>query len=263
MPEYYFYIVVFGFAASIGSFLNVCIYRLPEGLSIVSPPSSCPSCDTRIRGYDNIPILSYLILRGKCRECGERISIKYPAIELLTAVLGMALYFSFGLTVDFFVYSLFTASLVVITFIDLKYQIIPDKISLPGIIIGFAASFILATGPGWSNSLIGIVAGGGSLLAVAVGYSWLTGKDGMGGGDIKLLAMMGAFLGWQAVIFIIMAASLSGSVIGGIALAITGKDEEGVKARIPFGPFLAIGALLYLFVGDLVIDFYLSMVWAG
>lgn len=262
MPEYFFYIVVFTFAASIGSFLNVCIYRLPEGLSIVSPPSSCPSCETRIRGYDNIPILSYLILGGKCRGCGERISVKYPAVELLTALLGMALYARFGLTADFFVYSLFTSSLVVITFIDLKHQIIPDKISLPGIIIGFAASFILATGPGWLNSLIGIGVGGGSLLAVALGYSWLTGKEGMGGGDIKLLAMMGAFLGWQAVIFIIMAASLSGSVIGVIAVSLSGRGG-GAKAKIPFGPFLALGALLYLFAGEILIGLYLSMVWAG
>jgi leader peptidase (prepilin peptidase)/N-methyltransferase len=239
----------------VGSFLNVCICRLPRDESVVSPPSHCPQCDYLIRWYDNIPLLSYLLLRGRCRGCGARISIQYPLVELLNGLLTLALFLRFGPTLAFLVLFLFCSALVVITFIDLEHQIIPDEISLPGIVIGFICSFFLP-GHSWLNSLLGILLGGGSLLLVAYAYQWLTGNDGMGGGDIKLLAMMGAFLGWKSILFIVFASSLVGSVIGITMMLVQKKDS---KLAIPFGPYLAFGAVLYIFYGRQIIHWYLNM----
>lgn len=255
LPELLVQIFIFLFAASIGSFLNVCIYRIPLGESIVHPPSACPACAAKIRGFDNIPILSYLILGGKCRACKEAISKRYILIEALSGVLALLLYKRFGLTVDFFVISLFSAALVVITFIDLDHQIIPDRISIPGIPIGFAASLFLISTTTWVDSLIGIAAGGGSLLIIALTYHVITRKEGMGGGDIKLLAMIGAFVGWQGVIFVVFFSSLAGSVIGILYILLSGR---GSKSLIPFGPFLAFSAYLYFMVGEELIDLYLA-----
>ena len=239
----------------VGSFLNVCICRMPMGESVVSPPSHCPQCDYRIRWYDNIPLVSYLLLRGKCRGCGMHISLQYPLVELLNGLLTLALFLRFGPTLAFLVLFLFCSALVVITFIDIEHQIIPDEISLPGIVIGFICSFFLQ-GYSWLNSLLGILLGGGSLLLVAYGYQWLTGKEGMGGGDIKLLAMMGAFLGWKSILFIIFASSLIGSVIGITMMLVQKKDS---KLAIPFGPYLAFAAVLYIFYGRQIIHWYLTM----
>jgi len=239
----------------VGSFLNVCICRLPKGESVVSPPSHCPRCDYRIRWYDNIPLFSYLLLRGRCRGCGVHISLQYPLVELLNGLLTLALFLRFGPTLAFLVLFLFCSALVVITFIDLEHQIIPDEISLPGIVIGFIFSFFLQ-GHSWLNSLLGILLGGGILLLVAYGYQWLTGKEGMGGGDIKLLAMMGAFLGWKSILFIVFASSLVGSVVGITMMLVQKKDS---KLAIPFGPYLAFGAVLYIFFGRQIIHWYLSM----
>lgn len=254
-PYIVFSIFAFLFGATVGSFLNVCIYRLPKSESVVFPASHCPRCDSSIRWYDNLPILSYLILKGKCRRCGEPISVQYPLVEFLNAVLTLFIFLKYGPTLSFLVLFLFCSALVVITFIDLEHQIIPDSITLPGILIGFAVSFFIPS-PGWRNSLIGIVAGGGSLLLVAYGYHLVTKKDGMGGGDIKLLAMMGAFFGWIAVPFIIFVASLAGSVIG-VTLMVARKENS--KLAIPFGPFLAAAAVLYIFYGKALIFWYLSV----
>lgn len=250
-----FYIFAFVFGAVVGSFLNVCIYRLPEDRSIVSPPSSCPGCGNRIRWYDNIPIVSWLVLRGKCRACKAPISWRYPLVEALNGLLTLLLFIKYGPSLPFLALFIFCSSLVVITFIDLDHQIIPDSISLPGIAVGFLFSFFLPWS-GWLNSLLGILLGGGSLLLVAWGYEKLTGKEGMGGGDIKLLAMMGAFLGWRSIPFIIFASSLVGSVLGIGAMIVTKRDG---KLAIPFGPFLALGAILYIFYGRLLINWYLSI----
>jgi len=239
----------------VGSFLNVCICRMPKGESVVFPPSHCPQCDYRIRWHDNIPLVSYLLLRGKCRGCGMHISMQYPLVELLNGLLTLALFLRFGPTFLFLALFLFCSALVVITFIDLEYQIIPDEISLPGIVVGFIFSFFLP-GHSWLNSLLGILLGGGSLLLVAYGYQLLTGKEGMGGGDIKLLAMMGAFLGWKSILFIIFASSLAGSVIGLTMMVVQKKDS---KLAIPFGPYLAFGAVLYIFFGRQIIHWYLTM----
>jgi leader peptidase (prepilin peptidase)/N-methyltransferase len=239
----------------VGSFLNVCICRMPKGESVVSPPSHCPHCNYCIRWYDNIPLVSYLLLCGKCRGCGMHISPQYPLVELLNGLLTLALFLRFGPTLPFLVLCLFCSALVVITFIDLEHQIIPDEISLPGIVLGFIFSFFLP-GHSWLNSLLGILLGGGSLLLVAYGYQWLTGKEGMGGGDIKLLAMMGAFLGWKSVLFIIFASSLVGSLVGITIMLVQKKDS---KLAIPFGPYLAFGAVLYIFYGRQIIHWYLNM----
>ena len=171
----------FVFGALVGSFLNVCICRLPKEESVVFPPSHCTRCDYRIRWYDNIPMLSYALLRGRCRRCGETISLQYPLVEFINGGLTLALFLKFGPSFAFVVLFLLCSALVVVTFIDLEHQIIPDVITLPGIVIGFIASFFIP-GFGWLNSLIGIVAGGGSLLLVAYGYQAITKKDGMGGG---------------------------------------------------------------------------------
>lgn len=245
----------FLFGALIGSFLNVCICRMPKNESIVFPPSHCTRCDYVIRWYDNIPILSYALLRGKCRRCGEPISLQYPLVEFVNGALALALFWKCGLGLSFAILFLLCSALVVVTFIDLEHQIIPDSITLPGIVIGFVLSFFIP-GFGWLNSLIGIVAGGGSLLLIAYGYQFLTKKDGMGGGDIKLLAMLGAFFGWQAILFIIFAASLVGSVIGvGVMMA----QKKDSTLAIPFGPFLASAAVLYIFFGPQIIFWYLHM----
>jgi leader peptidase (prepilin peptidase)/N-methyltransferase len=246
---------VFFLGCCIGSFLNVCIYRLPQDLSIVSPRSFCPQCRTPVRGYDNIPLVSYLLLRGKCRSCGAKISWRYPLVEALTGGFAVALYLKFGLTLGFFAFFVFAAALLVITFIDLDHRIIPDVISLPGIAVGFGLSFFLPA-PAWTESLIGLLAGGGSLYLVAIGYEALTKREGMGGGDVKLLAMIGAWLGWKAVLFTIFFASLTGTVVGGGAMLI---QKQGRHYAIPFGPFLAFGALAYLFIGPQLIDWYLNL----
>jgi leader peptidase (prepilin peptidase)/N-methyltransferase len=248
-----FMILLFG--GCIGSFLNVCIYRLPQGLSIVSPRSFCPQCRSPVRSYDNIPLLSYLLLRGKCRSCGAKISWRYPLMEALTGAFAVALYLKFGLTLGFFAFFAFTAALLVITFIDLDHRIIPDVISLPGIAVGFGLSFFLPA-PSWTDSLIGLLAGGGSLYLVAIGYEALTKREGMGGGDVKLLAMIGAWLGWKAVLFTLFLASLTGTLIGGGAMVV---QRQGRHYAIPFGPFLAFGALAYLFFGPQLIEWYLSL----
>lgn len=244
---------VFGMVA--GSFLNVCICRMPKNESIVSPPSHCPHCSYQIRWHDNIPLVSYLILKGKCRGCSAHISLQYPLVELLNGILTLLLFLRFGPTPAFAALFLFCSALVVITFIDMEHQIIPDEISLSGIVVGFVLSFFLK-GHTWLNSLLGILLGGGSLLLVAYSYQWLTGKEGMGGGDIKLLAMMGAFLGWKAIPFIIFTSSLVGSLIGVSIMLFQKKDS---KLAIPFGPYLASGAVLYIFYGKALIRWYLGL----
>jgi leader peptidase (prepilin peptidase)/N-methyltransferase len=250
-----FYIFALMLGAVVGSFLNVCICRLPEGKSIVFPASACPLCGTQIRWYDNIPIVSFLLLRARCRSCRAPISWRYPLVEALNAILTLMLFIKYGPSLPFLALFIFCSALVVITFIDLDHQIIPDEISLPGIVVGFVFSFFLPWSS-WLNSLLGILLGGGSLFVVAWGYEKMTGKEGMGGGDVKLLAMMGAFLGWRSVLFIIFAASLVGSVIGVTVMMIQKKD---VKLAIPFGPFLAFGAILYIFYGRQIIAWYLSI----
>jgi len=246
-------IVVFVLGAVVGSFLNVCIWRIPQGLSIVFPASSCPRCGHSIRFYDNIPLVSYLLLRGRCRSCGERISLRYPIVEGLTALMALLLFWKFGLTLKFAAAFLFVSALILVAFIDIDHQIIPDVISLPGIPICFLLSVFLMELP-FMEALLGLVLGGGSLYLIAVLYELATKREGMGGGDIKLLAMMGAFLGWKSLLFILLVSSLAGAVVGISVMWAKGGD---MKYAVPFGPFLSIAATAYLFVGDYAVNLLL------
>ncbi len=240
---------------SLGSFLNVCIYRIPLKQSIVHPPSSCPHCGERIRFYDNIPLLSYFFLMGKCRHCHHRISLRYPIVECLTGVLSLVLFTTYGISFQYLLLLLFAATLVMISFIDLDHRIIPDVLSLPGVAAGWAVS-LFPWSVYWLDSLIGTLAGGGSLYLVAIVYERITGREGMGGGDIKLLAVIGAWMGWQALPLIVLIASLTGAVIGIVFILCAG---EGYRFRIPFGPFLSLGALLYLFFGQDLTKWYFGL----
>lgn len=268
------------FGAMIGSFLNVCICRIPEGKSIVTPGSHCPQCGKAIRWYDNLPVISFLLLRGRCRHCHRSISVQYPLVEGVTALLSLLLFMRFGPSLQYVIYFAFTAALVVITVIDLYHQIIPNVISLPGIAAGLLASWFLPNpalmdgllrglvfqaariGVNLSNhvafvdALLGIVLGGGSLLLVIHLYYWLRKAEGMGGGDVKLLAMVGAFLGWKAVIVTIIFSSFIGSVVGVTVMFWKGRD---LKYAIPYGPFLSLGAMMALFYGEGLIVWYLTL----
>lgn len=255
MQHNFILIAPFVFGAVVGSFLNVCIYRIPEKRSVVFPGSSCPACGKGIAFYDNIPILSYAFLGGRCRSCAAPFSFQYPLVEVLSAVFATALFIRSGASAETLIYFTFVSALIVITFIDLKHRIIPDVISLPGIPLGFAASFVLPA-MNWIDSAIGALVGGGILLVIAVAYYVVAKNEGMGGGDIKLLAMIGAFLGWKAVIMTLLIASFSGSAIG---LALMLRYGKGSKYAIPFGPFLAAGALAYLFFGRQLITWYFTV----
>lgn len=246
------------FGLVLGSFLNVCIYRLPLHQSIVSPPSSCPQCGKRIRFYDNIPVISYVFLLGKCRYCRSPIPLHYPIVELVSGLLSLALFLRYGLSPQFFAFLAFSLALVVISFVDLHHQIIPDVISLPGILSGLGLSLVRWNGISWLDSLIGILGGGGFLFLLAVVFERLTGKEGMGGGDVKLLAMIGAWMGWRTLPFVVLISSLAGIIIGGGSLLFSGR---GYRTRIPFGPFLSLGALVYMFFGRPLVSWYYGLLW--
>jgi leader peptidase (prepilin peptidase)/N-methyltransferase len=243
-----FNIFSFVFGAVVGSFLNVCIYRLPEGNSIVRPLSRCPHCLHPIRFYDNIPLVSFLLLGAKCRDCGGKISWRYPLVELISAIFSLLLFIKFGATLNFLVFFIFTAVLIVITFIDLDHRIIPDVLTLPGIVV-FTAAAIFIVGVPWLEALIGLVAGGGVLFLIGLVYELLKKVEGMGGGDVKLLAMIGGFFGWKSLIFVLLFSSLTGAVAGVTAMIVHKKD---LKYAVPFGPFLSAGAVAYIFLRDLV-----------
>ncbi len=238
----------------IGSFLNVCIYRIPRDESVIWPASHCPGCGEKIKPWDNIPLVSYLLLRGRCRGCSERISPRYPLVEALSALLAVSLLYRFGLTVSFGIYYAWACVLLVITFIDIDYQIIPDRFSIGGIIAGLVLVYWLPVT--YRDALIGLVLGAGLLTAVIYGYYFLTGKQGMGGGDVKLLGMIGVFTGWEGVLFTIFMGSLIGTMFG-IPWAFLRKKD--LKAAIPFGPFLALGALIYVLWGTQTIDWYFGL----
>jgi leader peptidase (prepilin peptidase)/N-methyltransferase len=255
LPSFLVSVVAFLYGAMIGSFLNVCIERIPNGGSVVHPSSHCPKCKASIAFYDNVPLASYLFLLGRCRSCRERISPRYFVVEVLMASLSVALYYEFGLGLAFFAGFIFVAAMIVISFIDLDVRIVPDVISLPGIALGLLISVIaryaindpIGLVPAPLSALLGVLLGGGFLFLVGWAYEYFTGVEGMGGGDVKLLAMIGAFLGWPSILFTLFAASLTGSVVG-----LTFMIAKGVGRRfaLPFAPFLCLGALVYLFFGQ-------------
>ena len=237
----------------IGSFLNVCIHRLPLGESIVWPPSRCPHCRMVLKPYDNIPVVSYAILRGRCRGCGSPISVQYPVVELVTASMFLASYLLYppALMVQRIV---FACALIVLFFIDLEHHRLPNEITLPGIVVGFVCSFFMP--PGWVSSLVGILLGGGVLWLLATLWWLIRHEEGMGFGDVKMLAMIGAFLGWRLVLVTLFVSTILGSVIGvGIVVAKKGN----MKTALPFGCFLAIGAILASAVGDRAVTWYLAL----
>jgi len=215
----------------------------------------CPHCGALIRFYDNIPILSYIALKGKCRHCSAPIAFRYPVVELISGVFALGVYLKYGIRLETPIYYAFIATLLVITFIDIDHQIIPDVITLPGIPIFFAASFALKQ-ISFVESILGILAGGGSLFLVAWLYHLLTKKEGMGGGDIKLLAMIGAVIGWKGVLFTIFVASAVGTLAGMLIML---KTRKTMKLAVPFGPFLAIGGITYILFGPQLINWYFNL----
>jgi leader peptidase (prepilin peptidase)/N-methyltransferase len=245
-------IVVFIFGAVIGSFLNVCIYRMPRSKSIVRPGSSCPACEKPIKFYDNIPIMSYVILGGKCRHCGTKISLRYPFVELLTAAIFLMIYRRWGLSYELFIQMFFVSLLVAVTFIDYDFQIIPDILSIGGLIAGIAISFIRPNFR-FLDALYGVLLGGGVLFVIAYGYQLITKREGMGGGDIKLLAMIGAFTGLKGVIFSLIGGSIIGTLVG---IPLMFIKKENTQYAIPFGPFLSLSAAIYLFKGNGIMHYF-------
>ena len=249
VPPLFLDAACFLFGLVIGSFLNVVIARLPNGRSVVHPPSACPACGGSIRWYDNLPVLSWLWLRARCRNCQARISWRYPAVELLTAVLFLLAGRRFGPALDLVAALLLLAALVAITSIDLDHQIIPDVITLPGIVVGAVLAIALHPAA-WLETILGILVGGGLFLVII-----LASGGGMGGGDMKLGAMMGAFLGWKLVLVAILLGVFAGGAVA-IGLLVTGT--KGRKDPVPFGPFLALGAVVSLFWGKAILDWYLG-----
>ena len=239
---------------AVGSFLNVCIYRIPNKKSILFPGSYCPRCGTKIRFCDNVPVLSYIILRGKCRACQVKISLQYPLVELVTAALLVIAYLRFGLTWDFAARGILILLMILTFFIDLKHRIIPDVLTLPGVILGFLLSFLVDS-PSVLNSALGAIVGGAIFYLAAVLGEALFKKESMGGGDIKLAMLLGAFLGWKSVILVFFLSALFGTLIGGAALFFSKQVKE--TRTIPFGPFLAVGAIIAIFIGDAIISAYL------
>lgn len=251
-PAIIILIIVLGLAW--GSFLNVCIYRIPLKKNLFLSRSICPHCQKKISWYDNIPLLSYLILKGKCRACKKQISIQYPLVELSSSLLLLLAYLTFGLTWQFFSSAVLISILILVFFIDLYHRIIPDVITLPGIVLGLVFSYFNPQ-ISLSNSVIGFFSGGLSFYLLAYIGEAVFKKESMGGGDIKLAALLGAFLGWKNLILIILLASFLGALVGVLNLSLSKSKKDKI---IPFGPFLATAAIVALFWGDELIGLYLS-----
>jgi leader peptidase (prepilin peptidase)/N-methyltransferase len=266
-------LIIFLFGLVIGSFLNVCILRIPLAESVVLPPSHCPSCGSSIKPYDNIPVVSWLVLAGRCRKCKTRISAMYPMVELATGLLFLACYFAFGLTAEALKWAVFAALLIVLTITDLRERILPDKVNFVGLGLGLLLSLFTRPTDGtapwlgnhifaypppdavlsFADALIGAGVASGLLWLVAEGYFRARGREGMGLGDVKMMAMAGAFLGLQRALLTILLGSLLGSVIGVAVIAI---GRKGRDFELPFGTFLGAGAILVVFFGSAALDWY-------
>ena len=246
------FLLIFGLA--VGSFLNVCIYRLPRRESLNWPGSHCTTCSRALAWYENLPLVSWLALRGRCRTCRAAISPMYPAVEAITGAVFVAGYFIYGWTPLLAVRLMFASAMVVLFAIDLRHHILPNAITLPGIVIGFALSFVLP--PGWLASLIGLIVGGGILFAIGEAYYRVRGIEGLGMGDVKMLAMIGAFLGWKLMLVTLVLASFAGSLVG-VAVMLAGRG--GMTFALPFGTFLAVGALAAAVAGDPILAWYLGL----
>ncbi len=236
---------------AVGSFLNVVVHRLPRQESLVSPGSRCPACGSMLRWFDNVPVLSYAFLGGRCRGCLGVINVRYPLVELITAAVFLGHYAAFGWTPLLAVRLLFAASLVALFVIDLEHHLLPDAITLPGIAAGLLASVFVP--PGFTDALIGALIGGGVLWGIGEAYFRYAGEEGMGGGDVKMLAMIGAFLGWKLVLVTLVLSSVAGSLLG---LGLIVVHRGGLKKALPFGTFLALGALAASLYGDQIVTWY-------
>jgi leader peptidase (prepilin peptidase)/N-methyltransferase len=241
------------FGAAIGSFLNGCIYRLPLGRSVVWPSSACPSCSRQLAWFENVPVVSWMVLMGRCRTCRAPIAIRYPLIEALTGAMFAAAFAYYGPGWLLASRLILGCALIVLFAIDLEHHLLPNVITLPGIVVGFALSFF--TGLGWVSSLIGIAIGGGLLFAIAEAYYRLRHEEGLGMGDVKMLAMIGAFLGWPATLMTLMMGSIAGSIVGMLIIALRRGD---MKYALPFGTFLAMGAALAATIGPNLLNWYLG-----
>jgi leader peptidase (prepilin peptidase) / N-methyltransferase len=238
----------------LGSFMNVCIYRLPRGLSPVRPRSSCPSCGHVLSWYENVPVVSYLVLRGRCRACRASISPMYPIVEFITGAVFLAGYVWYGPTPLLIVRLVFAWAMIALFVIDLQHKILPNVITLPGIAVGVLANAL--AGPGWVASLIGAAVGAGILFAIAEVYYRVRHEEGLGMGDVKMLGMIGAFLGWKLVLVTLVLSSFLGSIVGiGVLIA----KKESLKYALPFGTFLAAGALVAAVGGDAILNWYLGL----
>jgi len=235
----------------IGSFLNVVIYRLPLGQSLVSPRSRCTKCGYELRWYDNVPVLSWALLGGRCRRCRAPISVQYPIVELVTGLLFVLVAWLTPVGPLLVSRLILVAILVALFGIDLEHQILPNVITLPGVVIGLLFSLIAP--PGWKDALIGAALGAGVLYGIAAAYYAVRREEGLGMGDVKMLAMIGAFLGWKAVLVTLVLSSFSGAAIG---MALIAAQRGGMKLALPFGTFLAVGALAAMLVGDPLITWY-------
>jgi len=247
------YVVLFGLV--IGSYLNVVIFRLPRQISTVLPRSRCPRCRAAIRPWDNVPLFSYLLLRGRCRHCGVRISWRYPLVEVLTASCFLLCAKRFESLVDILVAAAFCAAMIVLAMIDFEHFILPDVITKSGILAGLGVQFWVSFSTP-RDALIGMALGAGVISAVSWGWYWLKGVHGMGFGDVKMLAMVGAFLGWQGVVGTLLLGSLSGSLVGAVLML---RSRAALGSKLPFGVFLALGAVVTLFFGREMLDAYLEV----
>jgi leader peptidase (prepilin peptidase)/N-methyltransferase len=261
LPQWLLYLIAGLIGAILGSFANVCIFRMPRRESIIWPRSHCPHCDHVLSPWENVPLISFVLLRGRCRKCKGRISFQYPLVETAAIALSLLAWWHFGEPIGYLVYfCLLIVPLLIASIIDLKHYIIPDSITIPGIIVGFGVHVILGGDYSYRmaalDSLLGILVGGGALYLVAIAYEKLKKQEGLGGGDVKLIAMLGAFFGWRASILILLISSLLGSFVGLLLIIILRK---GLKYAIPFGPFLAVAGLIYLFAGEWIINWYLGL----
>jgi leader peptidase (prepilin peptidase) / N-methyltransferase len=246
--------LVFVLGLIVGSFSNVCIYRIPRNESVIYPASHCPKCRNKIKPIDNIPLLSYILLKGRCRNCGSKISIQYPLVEFLTGLIYLIIYLIYGLSIQSLAYIILSSALIIITFIDLQEQMIPDVISLPGIVVGLILSFMVPY-ISFINSALGALVGGGIILIIAWVGSIIFKKEAMGGGDVKLTAMIGAFLGWRYTIISLFWGFFLGALIGIILIMTKIKKREDA---IPFGPFIALGSIITLLWGEKILSWYLG-----
>jgi len=248
-------ILIFILGLILGSFSNVCIYRIPRNESIIYPASHCPKCGSHIKPVDNIPLLSFILLKGRCRNCKNKISIQYPTVEVLTGLIYLIIYLIYGLSIQSLIYIILSSALIIIAFIDLNEEIVPDVISLPGIVIGFILSFFVSY-ISFINSALGVAVGGGIILIIGLAGSVIFKKEAMGGGDVKLAAMIGAFLGWRYIVISLFLGFFLGALAGIILIMSKIKSREDT---VPFGPFIVLGSFITLLWGEKIISWYIGI----